>query len=150
MFVDQVQVEVQAGKGGMAVVGGSSAVWRTSRWDGGRGGSIILYVDEGLRTLMDFRYQRHFKAPAGGNGQGKSMYGRAAEDRRIAVPAGTTVTDADTGEVLGDLTAPGQELVVAKGGRGDAATFTLSRLKIPLRKLRKTVNPASIGLLSWN
>ncbi|KMO56632.1 GTPase CgtA, partial [Lacticaseibacillus rhamnosus] len=86
--------------------------------DGGRGGSIILYVDEGLRTLMDFRYQRHFKAPAGGNGQGKSMYGRAAEDRRIAVPAGTTVTDADTGEVLGDLTAPGQELVVAKGGRG--------------------------------
>ena len=86
--------------------------------DGGRGGSIILYVDEGLRTLMDFRYQRHFKAPAGGNGQGKSMYGRAAEDRRIAVPAGTTVTDADTGEVLGDLTKPGQELVVAKGGRG--------------------------------
>ena len=122
MFVDQVQVEVQAGKGGDGMV-----AFRREKFvpfggpaggDGGRGGSIILYVDEGLRTLMDFRYQRHFKAPAGGNGQGKSMYGRAAEDRRIAVPAGTTVTDADTGEVLGDLTAPGQELVVAKGGRG--------------------------------
>ena len=122
MFVDQVQVEVQAGKGGDGMV-----AFRREKFvpfggpaggDGGRGGSIILYVDEGLRTLMDFGYQRHFKAPAGGNGQGKSMYGRAAEDRRIAVPAGTTVTDADTGEVLGDLTAPGQELVVAKGGRG--------------------------------
>ena len=122
MFVDQVQVEVQAGKGGDGMV-----AFRREKFvpfggpaggDGGRGGSIILYVDEGLRTLMDFRYQRHFKAPAGGNGQGKSMYGRAAEDRRIAVPAGTTVTDADTGEVLGDLTAPGQEFVVAKGGRG--------------------------------
>ena len=122
MFVDQVQVEVQAGKGGDGMV-----AFRREKFvpfggpaggDGGRGGSIILYVDEGLRTLMDFRYQRHFKAPAGGNGQGKSMYGRAAEDRRIAVPARTTVTDADTGEVLGDLTAPGQELVVAKGGRG--------------------------------
>ncbi|BAN74364.1 MULTISPECIES: GTPase ObgE [Lacticaseibacillus] len=122
MFVDQVQVEVQAGKGGDGMV-----AFRREKFvpfggpaggDGGRGGSIILYVDEGLRTLMDFRYQRHFKAPAGGNGQGKSMYGRAAEDRRIAVPAGTTVTDADTGEVLGDLTKPGQELVVAKGGRG--------------------------------
>lgn len=154
MFVDQVQVEVQAGKGGDGMV-----AFRREKFvpfggpaggDGGRGGSIILYVDEGLRTLMDFRYQRHFKAPAGGNGQGKSMYGRAAEDRRIAVPAGTTVTDADTGEVLGDLTAPGQELVVAKAVGVDAATFTLSRLKIPLRKLRKTVNPASIGLLSWN
>ncbi|MEE1523415.1 MAG: GTPase ObgE, partial [Lacticaseibacillus paracasei] len=122
MFVDQVQVEVQAGKGGDGMV-----AFRREKFvpfggpaggDGGHGGSIILYVDEGLRTLMDFRYQRHFKASAGGNGQGKQMYGRAAEDRRIAVPAGTTVTDADTGEVLGDLTEPGQTLVVAKGGRG--------------------------------
>ena len=118
MFVDQVQVEVQAGKGGDGMVAFRREKFVPAGGDGGRGGSIILYVDEGLRTLMDFRYQRHFKAPAGGNGQGKSMYGRAAEDRRIAVPAGTTVTDADTGEVLGDLTAPGQELVVAKGGRG--------------------------------
>ena len=122
MFVDQVQVEVQAGKGGDGMV-----AFRREKFvpfggpaggDGGHGGSIILFVDEGLRTLMDFRYQRHFKASAGGNGQGKQMYGRAAEDRRIAVPAGTTVTDADTGEVLGDLTEPGQTLVVAKGGRG--------------------------------
>ncbi|WP_461213128.1 GTPase ObgE [Lacticaseibacillus sp. GG6-2] len=122
MFVDQVTVEVQAGKGGDGMV-----AFRHEKFvpfggpaggDGGRGGSIIFYVDEGLRTLMDFRYQRHFKAKHGGNGQGKSMYGRKAEDLRVAVPAGTTVTDADTHELIGDLTEPGQELVVARGGRG--------------------------------
>ncbi|MHA3066057.1 GTPase ObgE [Lacticaseibacillus saniviri] len=122
MFVDQVTVEVKAGKGGDGMV-----AFRREKFvpfggpaggDGGRGGSIIFYVDEGLRTLMDFRYQRHFKAASGGNGQGKSMYGRSAEDRRVAVPAGTTVYDADTHELLGDLTEPNQELVVARGGRG--------------------------------
>lgn len=122
MFVDTVTVEVQAGKGGDGMV-----AFRHEKFvpfggpaggDGGRGGSIIFYVDEGLRTLMDFRYQRHFKAKSGGNGQGKAMYGRKAEDLRVAVPAGTTVTDADTHEVIGDLTHPGEELVVARGGRG--------------------------------
>ncbi|MCI1987277.1 MAG: GTPase ObgE [Lactobacillus sp.] len=122
MFVDQVTVEVQAGKGGDGMV-----AFRHEKFvpfggpaggDGGRGGSIVFYVDEGLRTLMDFRYQRHFKAKSGGNGQGKSMYGRKAENLRVAVPAGTTVTDADTHEVIGDLTEPDQELVVARGGRG--------------------------------
>lgn len=122
MFVDQVTVEVQAGKGGDGMV-----AFRHEKFvpfggpaggDGGRGGSIIFYVDEGLRTLMDFRYQRHFKAKSGGNGQGKQMYGRKAEDMRVAVPAGTTVTDADSHELIGDLTHPGEELVVARGGRG--------------------------------
>jgi len=122
MFVDQVTVEVKAGKGGDGMV-----AFRREKFvpfggpaggDGGHGGSIVFYVDEGLRTLMDFRYQRHFKAQAGGNGQGKSMYGRKAEDTRVAVPAGTTVYDADNHELIGDLTEPGEELVVAKGGRG--------------------------------
>ncbi|WP_125703245.1 GTPase ObgE [Lacticaseibacillus daqingensis] len=122
MFVDQVTVEVQAGKGGDGMV-----AFRHEKFvpfggpaggDGGKGGSIIFYVDAGLRTLMDFRYQRHFKAKAGGNGQGKQMYGRGAEDVRLAVPAGTTVFDADTHEEVGDLTHPGEELVVARGGRG--------------------------------
>lgn len=122
MFVDQVTVEVQAGKGGDGMV-----AFRHEKFvpfggpaggDGGQGGSIIFYVDEGLRTLMDFRYQRHFHAKAGGNGQGKSMYGRGAEDVRLAVPAGTTVYDADTHQPLGDLVHPGDQAVVAKGGRG--------------------------------
>lgn len=122
MFVDQVTVEVEAGKGGDGMV-----AFRHEKFvpfggpaggDGGHGGSIVLYVDPGLRTLMDFRYQRHFHAKAGGNGQGKQMYGRKAEDIRLAVPAGTAVYDADTHTQIGDLTRNGQELVVAKGGRG--------------------------------
>ncbi|WP_056968956.1 GTPase ObgE [Lacticaseibacillus thailandensis] len=122
MFVDQVKVAVKAGKGGDGVVafrhekfvpfGGPSG------GDGGRGGSVIFYVDTGLNTLMDFRYRHVFKAAAGGNGQSKAMYGRAAADTRVPVPAGTTVTDADTGALIGDLIHPGDELVVAKGGRG--------------------------------
>ena len=122
MFVDQVTVEVHAGKGGDGAV-----AFRREKFvpfggpaggDGGRGGSIVFYVDSGLNTLMDFRYHRHFKAHPGMNGQGKQMFGKAAEDTRVAVPAGTSVTDADTGEELGDLTENGQELVVARGGRG--------------------------------
>lgn len=122
MFVDQVFIEAKAGKGGDGMVafrrekfvplGGPSG------GDGGRGGSIILKVDPGLRTLMDFRYHRHFKAQNGGNGMIKQMYGKSAEDTVLPVPEGTIVRDADTNELLGDLTKPGQTLVIAKGGRG--------------------------------
>lgn len=122
MFVDQVKVAVKAGKGGDGVV-----AFRHEKFvpfggpaggDGGRGGSVIFYVDTGLNTLMDFRYRHVFKASAGSNGQNKGMYGRAADDTRVPVPAGTTVTDADTGALIGDLVNPGDELVVAQGGRG--------------------------------
>lgn len=122
MFVDQVTVEVKAGKGGDGIVS-----FRREKFvpfggpaggDGGRGGSIIFYVDQGLNTLMDFRYHRHFKAKPGMSGGKNQMSGKAAENTRVAVPAGTSVTDADTGELIGDLTENGQELVVARGGRG--------------------------------
>ncbi len=122
MFVDQVKIDVKAGKGGDGAV-----AFRREKFvplggpaggDGGRGGSVILVVDEGLRTLMDFRYRHHFKANSGGNGQNKQMYGRGAEDTFVQVPPGTTVHDAETNELLGDLTEDGQQLVIAKGGRG--------------------------------
>lgn len=122
MFVDQVKIDVKAGKGGDGAV-----AFRREKFvplggpaggDGGRGGSVILVVDEGLRTLMDFRYRHHFKANSGGNGQNKQMYGRGAEDTFVQVPPGTTVRDAQTNELLGDLTKDGQQLIVAKGGRG--------------------------------
>ena len=122
MFVDQVFIEAKAGKGGDGMVafrhekfvplGGPSG------GDGGRGGSIILKVDPGLRTLMDFRYHRHFNAENGGNGMIKQMYGKSASDMILPVPEGTIVRDADTNELLGDLTKPGQTLTIAKGGRG--------------------------------
>ncbi|WP_281828767.1 MULTISPECIES: GTPase ObgE [Lactobacillus] len=121
-FVDQTKIEVQAGKGGDGMV-----AFRHEKFvpnggpaggDGGRGGSIIFVADSGLRTLMDFRYRRKFKADNGENGRIKAQYGRAAKDLYLKVPVGTTVYDFDTNEVIGDLVENGQELVVAKGGRG--------------------------------
>lgn len=121
-FVDETKIEVQAGKGGDGMV-----AFRHEKYvpnggpaggDGGRGGSIYFIADSGLRTLMDFRYRRKFKAQNGENGRIKSQYGRAAEDVYLKVPVGTTVYDFDTGEVIGDLVEKGQKLLVAKGGRG--------------------------------
>lgn len=121
-FVDQTKIEVQAGKGGDGMV-----AFRHEKYvpnggpaggDGGRGGSIIFVADSGLRTLMDFRYRRKFKADNGENGRIKSQYGKGAKDLYLKVPIGTTVYDFETNELIGDLIENGQELVVAKGGRG--------------------------------
>lgn len=122
MFVDNVTITVKAGNGGDGAV-----AFRHEKYvpkggpaggDGGNGGSVILKVDSGLRTLTDFRYRRHFKAAAGGAGMIKAMHGANAKDIYITVPPGTIVTDLDSGQVLGDLTQNGQELVVAQGGHG--------------------------------
>ncbi|TCS75632.1 GTPase ObgE [Effusibacillus lacus] len=122
MFVDVAKVYVKGGDGGNGIVS-----FRREKYvpeggpaggDGGKGGDVVLVVDEGLRTLLDFKYQRHFKAPRGEYGKPKNQHGANAEDMLVKVPPGTTVTDADTGEFLGDLTRHGQRLVVARGGRG--------------------------------
>lgn len=121
-FVDQTKIEVQAGKGGDGMV-----AFRHEKYvpnggpaggDGGRGGSIIFVADSGLRTLMDFRYRRKFKAEDGERGRIKSQYGRSAKDLYLKVPVGTTVYDFNSNEELGDLVKDKQELVVAHGGRG--------------------------------
>lgn len=122
MFVDQVKIYVKGGDGGNGIV-----AFRREKYvplggpaggDGGRGGDVIFVVDEGLNTLMDFRYQRHFKAKRGENGRNKSQHGANAEHLYVRVPPGTVVTDADTGEMLADLIEHGQQAVIAKGGRG--------------------------------
>ncbi|MCL6594528.1 MAG: GTPase ObgE, partial [Alicyclobacillus sp.] len=122
MFVDQAKIYVKGGDGGNGIV-----AYRREKYvplggpaggDGGRGGDVVLVVDEGLRTLIDFRYQRHFKAERGQNGKNKNRHGKHAPDLWVKVPPGTVVKDADTGEFLGDLIHPGQRLVVARGGRG--------------------------------
>lgn len=121
-FVDQTKIEVQAGKGGDGMV-----AFRHEKYvpnggpaggDGGRGGSIIFVADSGLRTLMDFRYRRKFKAEDGEKGRIKSQYGRGAKDLYLKVPVGTTVYDFNSNEELGDLIKDKQELAVAHGGRG--------------------------------
>lgn len=122
MFVDIVKVYVKGGDGGNGMV-----AFRREKYvpyggpaggDGGNGGDVIFEVDEGLRTLMDFRYQRHFKAPRGENGRSKGQHGKNAEPLIVKVPPGSTVIDADTNEVIADLTRHGQRAVIAKGGRG--------------------------------
>ncbi|QXE00544.1 GTPase ObgE [Terribacillus sp. DMT04] len=122
MFVDQVKVYVKAGDGGNGLV-----AYRREKYvplggpaggDGGNGGDVIFKVDEGLNTLMDFRYQRHFKAQRGDNGMSKGQHGKNSEPLILPVPPGTLVRDEETGEVIADLTKHEQEAVIAKGGRG--------------------------------
>jgi GTP-binding protein len=122
MFVDKAKIYVKAGDGGDGIV-----AFRREKYvpeggpaggDGGRGGDVVFVVDEGLRTLMDFRYQRHFKADRGVKGRNKNMHGANAEHLIVKVPPGTLVLDEDTGELVADLTHQDQKVVVAKGGRG--------------------------------
>jgi GTP-binding protein len=122
MFIDRAKISVKAGDGG----NGMSSFRREkyvpkggpSGGDGGRGGDVIFVVDPNINTLIDFRYKRKFKANSGENGQSSNMHGRQAETLIVKVPPGTLVKDEDTGLAVGDLTSPGQELTVAKGGRG--------------------------------
>lgn len=121
-FVDEAIIRVKAGDGGNGCVG-----FRREKFipfggpdggDGGAGGSVWLVGDEGLNTLVDFRHQRSFRAERGQNGMGSQMYGKGGEDCDIRVPIGTVVVNIATDEVIGDLTAHGQRLKVAQGGKG--------------------------------
>jgi GTP-binding protein len=121
-FVDEAQIRVTAGTGGNGCVS-----FRREKFipfggpdggDGGNGGSVWLIADEGLNTLVDFRHMRAFKAERGQGGMGSQMYGKGGEDSEVRVPVGTIVINVDTDEVIGDLTAHGQRLKVAQGGRG--------------------------------
>ncbi|OMD38947.1 GTPase ObgE [Paenibacillus borealis] len=122
MFVDKAKIYVKGGDGGDGLV-----AFRREKYvpeggpaggDGGRGGDVIFRVDEGLRTLMDFRYQRHFKAERGVKGRNKSQHGANAEHMIVRIPPGTVLIDDDTQEVIADMTRHGQQVVVARGGRG--------------------------------
>ncbi|MBA1326354.1 GTPase ObgE [Enterococcus faecium] len=145
MFLDQVTIDVKAGKGGDGMV-----AFRREKYvpdggpaggDGGRGGDVILIVDEGLRTLMDFRFNRHFKAQPGENGMSKGMHGRGSEDTYVKVPQGTTVRDAETAALLGDLIENGQTLVVAKGGRGGRGNIRFASPRNPAPEIAENGEP---------
>jgi GTPase len=121
-FIDQVEIQVQAGNGGDGLVAFRREKYvpagGPSGGNGGNGGSVILLVDASLQTLLDFRYNHLFKAEDGERGGPKNMTGATGSDRLIEIPCGTMVFDAVTAEVLGDLTTPGQSLRVAQGGKG--------------------------------
>jgi GTP-binding protein len=121
-FVDEATIRVKGGAGGNGAIafrrekfvpkGGPSG------GDGGDGASVVLVVDEGLSTLLDFRYRHEFSAPSGDNGANKDKYGKGGADVVLRVPPGTQVFDDATGAVVGDLRAHGERLVVAQGGKG--------------------------------
>ncbi len=135
MFVDQVKVYVKAGDGGNGIVAFRREIYvpmgGPAGGDGGDGGDIIFEVDEGLNTLMDFRYQKHFKARRGENGMGKGMHGKNAEPLVLSVPPGTTVRDVRTGVVIADLIEHKQRAVIAKGGRGGRGNIRFATAKKP-------------------
>ena len=121
-FVDRVTIKVFAGNGG-----NGCASFRREKYipkggpdggDGGRGGHVILRASKDESSLLDLFYQPLQRAAHGGRGMGKQMYGRNAEDRIVKVPLGTEVRDNETGELLGELLNDGDELIVARGGKG--------------------------------
>ncbi len=136
-FVDEVKINVKAGDGGRGCVS-----FRREKFvplggpdggDGGDGGSVWFCVDPGLGTLLDFRYKVHYKAQSGGHGMGSNRHGKNGADLEIRVPPGTLVYDAESGELLADLTDPGQRLKLLAGGRGGQgnARFTTSTNRAP-------------------
>ena len=122
MFVDKVKIFVKGGKGGNGAVAFLREKYRPkggpAGGDGGKGGDVILVATEDKHTLLDFKYKRHFRAGRGEHGKGKNQKGKDGEDVVLYVPVGTVVRDAESGEVLCDLTEEGQRCVVAKGGKG--------------------------------
>ncbi len=121
-FIDQARIAVRAGRGGDGIVAFRREKYvpagGPSGGDGGRGGDVLLVADANLQTLLDFKYRRLFAADDGRRGGPNRSTGASADTLRIRVPCGTEVRDRRTGILLGDLTSPGEELLVAAGGRG--------------------------------
>ncbi len=139
MFVDEVSVFVKGGDGGAGCVS-----FRREKYvprggpdggDGGDGGDVVLQADRNITTLLDFHYQRHYKAERGQHGKGADRHGKGGEDTVLRVPLGTVVRERDSGELLGDLTTAGQALTVAHGARGGRgnARFVSSTNRAPRR-----------------
>ncbi len=145
MFIDQVKIYVKAGDGGNGMV-----AFRREKYvplggpaggDGGNGADVIFEVDEGLRTLMDFRYKRHFKAPRGENGMSKNMHGKNAESMVVKVPPGTVVTDLDSNHVIADLTKHCEQAVIAQAGRGGRGNSRFATAANPAPELSENGEP---------
>lgn len=145
MFVDQTKIYVKGGDGGNGML-----AFRREKYvpmggpaggDGGKGADVVFEVNEGLRTLMDFRYQRHWKAPRGEHGMSKNQHGKNAKDMIVKVPPGTVVMDAETKEVIADLVENGQRAVIAKGGRGGRGNSRFATPSNPAPELAENGEP---------
>src|SRR6267154_6853955 len=145
-FLDEAKVYVRAGDGGNGCVafrrekfiefGGPSG------GDGGRGGDVIVQAVDGLDTLIDYRYQQHFKAKGGRAGMGKDRHGASADDIVLKVPAGTQIYEEDGETLLADLTAVGQSAALARGGNGG---FGNAHFKSSTNRAPRHANPGQPG-----
>jgi GTP-binding protein len=149
-FLDQCKIYIRSGDGGAGAVS-----FRREKFieyggpdggDGGRGGDVWIEAVEGLNTLIDYRYQQHFKAKTGHHGQGRNMHGGAGEDAVLRVPVGTEVLDEDRETVVADLDHPGARYRLAKGGNGGWGN---DRFKGPINRAPKHANPGQPGVERW-
>jgi GTP-binding protein len=149
-FLDQCKVYIRSGNGG-----GGAVSFRREKYieyggpdggDGGRGGDVWIMAVDGLNTLIDYRYQQHFKADTGGHGMGRNRHGANGEDIILRVPVGTQVLEEDKETILADLSVPGQRMRLAKGGNGG---FGNTYFKGPVNQAPMFANPGQEGEESW-
>jgi GTP-binding protein len=149
-FLDQCKIFVRSGDGG-----GGAVSFRREKFipfggpdggDGGKGGDVIIEAADGLNTLIDFRYQQHFKAKTGVHGMGRNRHGANGEDLVLKVPVGTQVLDEEKDQVLADLTVAGQRVCLARGGNGG---FGNAHFKGPANQAPRRANPGLEGQERW-
>jgi GTP-binding protein len=149
-FLDQCKIYIRSGDGG-----GGAVSFRREKFieyggpdggDGGKGGNVWIEAVEGLNTLIDYRYQQHFKAGTGIHGMGRNRHGAAGEDMVLKVPVGTQVLSEDKEELLADLDTPGMRVLLAAGGNGGWGN---DRFKGPVNRAPKHANPGQPGEEKW-
>lgn len=150
MLIDSARIFIKAGNGGNGAVSFHRekyvAAGGPDGGDGGTGGDVIFLVDEGIRTLADFRYKKHYKAEPGQNGGAANCTGRDGEDLIIKVAPGTIIKDEATGRILADLTTVGQKAVIAKGGRGGKGN---QHFATPTRQVPNFAKAGDVGEERW-
>ncbi len=145
-FIDEAKIYIKSGDGGRGCVS-----FRREKYvphggpnggDGGNGGDVVVIAKRNMSSLLDHRYQQHYRARRGEHGRGKDQHGKNAEDLYIPVPLGTIIKDQESGDILGDLTNDGETLIVARGGRGGRgnARFITSTNQAP-----KNADPGGEG-----
>lgn len=151
MFVDEITLKVIAGSGGDGCTSfrreKCEPMGGPDGGNGGRGSDVIFCVEEGLKTLIDLRYMKTIKGERGVHGKGSNKYGKNAEDVIVKVPAGTTITDLDTGLVIADLVNKDDSVVVCKGGRGGKGNKSFATHDNPAPKFSEKGEPGEIKLI---
>jgi len=149
-FIDEARVFTRAGNGGNGAIAFLREKYRPfggpAGGDGGKGGDVILEADEGLSTLLDFKYRPRLVARSGEPGRGKEQYGRAGDDLVVRVPAGTIARDEATGEILADLVVPGERGIVAHGGLGGRGNMHFATAT---RQAPRIATPGGAGEERW-